>query len=120
MNADQKLFAELSKVELAISFVQNNEKIENLKLELKKLELENENIENLLLPQIGLKYQPKNENFILMPKITNGRKSTSYATVVNELPKVCNLNKIQLAKFTDLLTKQTKIGENKKTIQIIK
>jgi hypothetical protein len=82
MKAEEKMIAELSKAELAFDYVNKSNRIEFLKLELKKLNLEIQAIEEILLPKIGLKYQPKGQDFILMPKTTKGRKSTSYAKVV--------------------------------------
>lgn len=120
MNVDQKLFAELTKAELANTFVSNAEKIAFFKAELKKLETENSNIEAILLPQIGLKYQPKGANFILMPKETKGRKSTSYAKVVEKAPEACKFTEKQIASFKDLITTHTNFGENKTSIEIKK
>lgn len=119
-SADGKLFAELTKAELATKFVALSEQIESLKKALKVAETEADQIEGILLPQIGLKYQPKGAEFILMPKVSKGRKSTSYATVVNDAPKVCKFTASQEASFADLVASQTKIGEDKQTIQIIK
>ena len=120
LSADFKALAELTKAELATEFVSNFAQIAELKASLKKLEERNSKIEESLLPQIGLKYQPKGAEFILMPKVSKGRKSTSYASVVEETPKVCNLKPDQITLLNDLLTSYTKIGEDKTSIQIIK
>jgi len=117
--SDQKLFAGFSKAEMAADFVNKSNRIEELKLELKKLSLEVEAIEEILLPQIGLKYQPKGAEFILMPKISKGRKSTSYAKVVELAPETCSFNAKQVAILKDLVASQTKVGEDTKSIQII-
>jgi len=117
--ADFKALVEMSKAELAIEFVSNAEKIATLKANLKKLEERNSQIEAILLPQIGLKYQPKDTDFILMPKLVKGRKSTSYASIVKDAPKACKLSDTQKAVFADLVSENTKFGEDKKTIQII-
>jgi hypothetical protein len=120
MKVEEKMIAELSKAELAISYVNKSNRIEKLKAELKKLNIQVDSIEEILLPQIGLKYQPKGQDFILMPKTTKGRKSTSYAKVVELTPEACSLNAKQQALLKDLLASQTNIGEDKKSIQIIK
>ena len=120
MNAENKLFAELTKAELANAFVSNAEKIAFFKAELKKLETENSNLEAILLPQIGLKYQPKGAKFILMPKQTKGRKSTSYAKVVDEAPNVCKFTNKQITTFKDLISTHTNFAENKTSIEIKK
>jgi len=119
-SADFKALAELTKADLANEFVSNANEISILKATLKKLEERNTQIEEILLPQIGLKYQPKGAEFILMPKVSKGRKSTSYASVVEDTPKVCNLKADQISLLNDLLTSHTKIGEDKTTIQIVK
>ena len=119
-SADGKLFAELTKAELATKFVALSGQIESLKKALKLAEAEVDQIEGILLPQIGLKYQPKGADFILMPKSTKGRKTTLYKTVVDDAPKVCKFTASQEASFADLVTSQTKIGEDKTSIQIIK
>jgi hypothetical protein len=119
-SAENKLFADLTKSELANKFVSLSEQIEALKKALKLAETEADQIEGILLPQIGLKYQPKGAEFILMPKVSKGRKSTSYATVVSDAPKVCKFTTSQEAIFADLVTSQTKIGEDKTSIQIVK
>lgn len=120
MKAESKFLAELTKAEMAASFVEKTEKIKALKFELKKLETEASAMEEILLPQIGVKYQPKGANFILMPKITNGRKSTAYAKVVEEAPKICRLSDKQTTLLKELVESQTNYGEDKKTIQIVK
>jgi hypothetical protein len=119
MKNDEKLFAGFSKAEMATDFVNKSNRIAELKLELKKLSLEVEAIEEILLPQIGLKYQPKGAEFILMPKKTKGRKSTSYAKVVELVPEACSLNAKQQLLLKDLVASQTKVGEDTKSIQII-
>lgn len=119
-SAESKLFSEMTKAELATKFVALSDQIEALKKALKLAETEADQIEAILLPQIGLKYQPKGNDFILMPKTTKGRKTTSYATVVTEAPKVCKFNASQEATFADLVASQTKIGEDKISIQIVK
>jgi hypothetical protein len=119
MKNDEKLFAGFSKAEMATDFVNKSKRIEQLKLELKKLSLEVESIEEILLSQIGLKYQPKGAEFILMPKKTKGRKSTSYAKVVELVPEACSFNAKQITIFKNLVASQTKIGEDTKSIQII-
>jgi hypothetical protein len=120
ISADFKTLAELSKADLATEFVANSTQISKLKATLKKLEERNSLLEESLLPQIGLKYQPKGADFILMPKVTKGRKSTSYANVVEDAPKACNLKPDQITLLNDLLASHTKIGEDKTSIQIIK
>lgn len=119
-SAENKLFADLTKSELANKYVILSEQIEALKKALKLAETEADQIEQILLPQIGLKYQPKGADFILMPKVSKGRKSTSYATVVSDAPKVCKFTPNQEATFADLVASQTKIGEDKQSIQIVK
>lgn len=120
LSADQKLFSEMTKSELATKFVALSDQIESLKKALKLAETEADQIEQILLPQIGLKYQPKGSEFILMPKVSKGRKTTLYKSVVDDAPKVCKFTTSQEAIFADLVTSQTKIGEDKKSIQIIK
>jgi hypothetical protein len=120
ISADFKALAELSKADLANEFVSNATQIADLKATLKKLEDRNTKIEESLLPQIGLKYQPKGADFILMPKVTKGKKTASYASVVEQTPKACNLKPDQITLLNDLLTSHTKIGEDKTSIQIVK
>ena len=119
-NAELKLVSEMKKNELAFEFVENSEKIEKLKKALKELETRNSEIEAVLVGQISPKYQPTGAKFVLLPKVSKGRKSTSYASVVDETPKACNLDNKQIALLSDLLASHTKIGEDKVSIQIAK
>lgn len=119
-SAENKLFADLTKSDLANKFVSLSDQIADLKKALKKAETEADQIEAILLPQIGLKYQPKGAEFILMPKVSKGRQTVSYATVVKDAPKTCKFSASQEAIFADLVTSQTKIGEDKNSIQIVK
>lgn len=123
VSADEKMASELNLSKLAekaLSYVQKRERIENIARELKILMVEVQILESELLPQIGKQYKPKNLDFILQPKIFKGRKTTLYANVVKVAPKSCNFTTKQLEVFNELITDNTKIGENKKTIQIIK
>lgn len=91
-SAELKLVSELTKAEKAIEFVNNANKIAELKKALKQLEARNEEIETILIPEIGLKYQPKGSEFVLTVKTSLGRSVPSYKDVVERIQKVFNFS----------------------------
>jgi hypothetical protein len=107
VSADFKTLVELTKAQQAKEFVENSQKISKLKEVLKIYEERNETLEKALIPEIGLKYQPQGENFVLTVKTKEGTVIPSYKDILNTVQDVFKFNE------RDRLTVDSLIEANK-------
>jgi hypothetical protein len=103
LSAELKLVTELSKPEQAIEFVKNSKEIAKLKESLKFLETRNEQLEKVLIPEIGLKYQPMNQNFVLTVKTKETNPIPSYKDILEKVQDVFSFSEKDRAKVDSLI-----------------
>lgn len=119
ISSELKLVSEMSKKELGLEFYSNSKEILEYKEKIKFLEKRNSEIEVSLLPQIGLKYQPKDTTFMLIPKVVKGKAVPSYKKVVELVPEKFDFSNKEKTLLKKLVGENTPTPKDSTKIQIV-